>query len=467
MNPYATVFRKAFYKDVLNNAICIPESADSKPQRVIKFMNNLNSFLMQSGEAPIEYQHYSFDEHKLFEYALFLRGYMRDAQSILVNLKQEQATSPSLIKLFSDASQYVVACNHKLNDKRIFNNEVDYRIWKINMQDGLENASYYPVNQKINTKKQNLFLIMPFRIKDDEEQLSKWLFHNMRDTLNNSAIFSNKVDSYVVHYPIQKSRSSNIVSVLKTIRFPDDYIETQDVKFIRDNLLHFIGENIKINDKAEVISGKPYSDEQLKANMSKITMVTYCAATVIAHRTVNALHKITSSLYGEKVSRDAMANIFISSYGFLPIKNECLYSGIHFFSNRIDDYNKKEPFVNLNNHELYEKTKCIDKNSPARISQMPDGKNFVVAFNLPESVTTIQNGEFKVFYDNEHGHSMSNINTINISDKDNYSHNLFKTVLENSSLGYRGMNVMSMPKQHNINNILTNYALLGKMQTVR
>ena len=84
-------------------------------------------------------------------------------------------------------------------EKAIFNNEVDYRIWKINMQDGLENASYYPVNQKINTKKQNLFLIMPFRIKDDEEQLSKWLFHNFVERLDR---YSKSALDVLAHYHI-------------------------------------------------------------------------------------------------------------------------------------------------------------------------------------------------------------------------------------------------------------------------
>jgi hypothetical protein len=309
--------------------------------------------------------------------------------------------------------------------------------------------------------------MMPFRIKDSEEQLSKWLYNNMRGTLDNPEIFKDKVDTYVVHYPIQKSRSSNIVSVLKTIRFPDNYIEQQDVTFVRDNLLNFIGKNIQINDKAEVISGEPYSEQELKSNMRKITMVTYCAATVIAHRTVNVLHKVASSLYGEKVSQEAMSNIFIGSYGFLPIQDNSLYSGVHFYSNRIDDTGKKEPFVNLNNHELYEKTKCVDKNSPANISQMPDGKNYVVAFNLPTSMTILQNGEFKPFYDNEHGHSMININTQNINDTNNYSYNLFKTVLENSSLGIRGVDVMNMSRHHIANNTITNSALIGRMQMVR
>lgn len=466
-NPYAEVFREAFYKDVLDTAIYTKTDISPKPQRVTNFMNNLNSFLRISGVKPILYQNYSFDEHKLFEYALFLRGYMRDAQSVLVNLKQEQATDVNLIDLFSSASQYIVACNNQLKDKRRFNNDVDYRIWKMDMKDGLENASYAPVTEKISTEKQNLFLIMPFRIKDDEQQLNKWLSHNMRDTLNNRDIFAKQVDSYVVHYPIQKSRSSNILSVLKTLRYANDYIEPQDVTLVKNHLLHFIGKDIQIDNNGNLLSGEAYSPEQFKSNMQKITMVTYCAATVIAHRAVTLLHKVASQLYGKETSKEAMSNIFISSYGFLPVQKNNLYSGVHFFSHKVDDKNKKEPFVNLNNHELYEQTKCTDKSNPARISVMPDGRNYVVAFNLPEKLILLQNGQFQEYSDAEYGHSMLNINSINVADENNYSYNLFKSVLENSSLGYRGISVMNIERcQHNINNTLTNYALLGRMQRI-
>ena len=84
-NPFAPIFRNAFYKDVLQGSVYTPTQNTVHPTRVKTFMRQLNRFISTAGEAPILYPKYAFDEHKLFEYALFLRGYMRDSQNVLAN----------------------------------------------------------------------------------------------------------------------------------------------------------------------------------------------------------------------------------------------------------------------------------------------------------------------------------------------------------------------------------------------
>ena len=85
-NPFANIFRLAFEKDVLSGAVMTPRTTINHAPRIKAFMSALNTFLRQAGERPILYQHYAFNEQKLREYALFLRGYMRDAQKVLASL---------------------------------------------------------------------------------------------------------------------------------------------------------------------------------------------------------------------------------------------------------------------------------------------------------------------------------------------------------------------------------------------
>ncbi|MBP5353400.1 MAG: hypothetical protein J6Y91_06555, partial [Alphaproteobacteria bacterium] len=289
-NPFAGVFRQAFIKDVLNDAVQTPVQIKQHPERVRLFMDSLNHFLKSAGQPPILYQKYAFNEHKLFEYALFLRGYMRDSQKILASLEQKYATDEHLIDLFQASSEYIVACNHQLHDKRVFDNNVAYHFWKIDLQDGLPNAHYLP--QQPAPEKHNLFLFMPFRVTDDEKTLNKWLYANMRDTLNNQEVFVKNVDTFVVFYPIQKSRASNITSLLKTIRDGNTYFEKQDMAYVQKNWLHFIAQDIQTNDNGDVISAKPYSKEQLFSNLRRMTVFSYCAGTANAHRCLNALYKV-------------------------------------------------------------------------------------------------------------------------------------------------------------------------------
>ncbi len=465
-NPFASVFRQAFIDDVLKTAIYTPRLMVNHPPRVKNFMNELNKFLRTAGEAPILYQTYSIDERKILDYALFLRGYMRDAQNVLANLKQEHACDKDMIKLFEASAHYAVACNKVIGDKRSFSNDADYRFWKVDLKNGLKYATYEHMNGFANANKRNLFLFMPFRLKDNETQLQKWLYHNMNKTLDNKEVFNENIDTYVIHFPIQKSRSSNIASLLKTIRHPKEYFDKEDMDFVKSHWLHFVGQDIKLDKNNKVISGKALSDEQLVQNFKNITIFSYCAGSANAHRCLTALQSITSQIYDEKTTQKAMQQILLISYGFLPIEQKLSYSGVHFYTNAKSDDGRREPFVNLNNHTLYEKTKCTnDTQFPAKISMMPDKRNYVIALAFNEAIYAVKNGSFEILKDGEFGHSMANVNTINTADRNNFANNLFVSVLENGSLGKRaGGGILQLTNPRTIDNIIINSALKGKMQ---
>ena len=441
-NPFAKVFRKAFETDILGTAIYTPTQILNTEPRVKTFLNSLNRFLRSSGQAPILYQKYLMDEHKIFEYALFLRGYMRDSQKILADLKQQYATDNELIKLFEASSEYVVSCNNRLNNKKIFDNNVSYHTWKMDLSDGLQKAAYTPTDS-IDKSRHNLFLFMPFRLKDNEQTLNTWMFKNMRQSLDNRDIFSDKVDTYVVFYPIQKSRCSNITSLLKTLRQSDSFYEPEDFAFMKQYWADFIAKDLKFDENGKVISAQKYTPEKLKANFGNITIFSYCAGTANAHRSLNVLYETTEQIYGEKIAQEAMKNVFVTSYGFLPPQEKLRYSGVHFYTNAVNDENHLEPFVNLNNHPLYKMTKCRQQDGSARISIMPDKQNCVIALKLSEKNVRLNNGEPEVFNDSEYGHNLNNVNAHNLASKDDYSYNIFKSVLENSSIGIRGRKVLS------------------------
>lgn len=465
-NPFAEVFKTAFYKDVLKEAVYTPALRQNKPPRVHLFMQELNAFLQTAGQSPIAYEYYTFDERKLLDYALFLRGYMRDAQHVLANLSQDFAIDQDIIKLFAAASEYAVACNHQLKDKRVFDNNVGYRLWKIVTNGCLSAAHYQKANGQIPSQKKNLFLFMPFRLKDDEKQVQKWLYANMRETLDNQKIFGTQVDMYVIHYPIQKSRSSNITSILQTIRENDSYFEPQDMDFVKQNWLDFLGKNIKINSENKVIQAQSCTPSELEQKFRHITIFSYCAGTANAHRCLNALKHLGEQIYTKETIQKAMQQIYVISYGFLPSQDHLPYSGVHLYSNALNDENRKEPFVNLNNHALYEKTKCTPSSAPARFSLMPDSRNYIVAFRLPERLAILKEHAIEKIVDDEYGHNLANINTPNLYDKDNFAHILFKTILENSSLGKRKSDVFKINRNTSETNQLTVTILQAKTQRI-
>lgn len=465
-NPYAKVFRNAFYHDVLDEMIYTPTCKQIHPLRVEKLMDEFNKFLRTAGETEIPYKNYVLNEDKLIDYALFMRCYMRDAQEVLANLQPKYATDPDLINLFQAASNYLVAGSHSRNQKKIFDNNVSYRTWKIDLSEGFERASYQKASEPIDPSRHSLYLFMPFRVKDDEQQLKIWTYNNMRQTLSNAEIFGPQVDAYVVNFPIQKSRTSTVVSLLKTLQNSENYYEDKDMEFVKKYWLNYVGKDIKLNAEGKVVSGQPYSAEQLKQNFNNITIFSYCAGTANAHRSLNALTEITKQLYDEQTTAEAMHNVFICSYGFLPPREHLPYSGVHFYTNAVPDKNRREPFANLNNHKLYEQTKCRTPTDRARYTQMPDGRNFVVALQMPEKLTIMQNGEIQNVFDGEFGHNLANVNTPNIQDVDNFAFNLFKTVLEKSSTGVRGKDVLSVPDNATNGAKIINIALHTRMQSL-
>ena len=362
--------------------------------------------------------------------------------------------------MFKASGEYVVACNGKVGDKRTFDNNVDYKVWKADLSQGLQKATYRTFAKTPSAQRHNLFLFMPFRVQSTQEMLGKWLYTNMRQSLDDE-IFKNQVDIDVIHYPIQKSRSSNITSVLKTLRFNDTFYEAEDMAFVKQQWLPFVAQNIELN---KVLSADKYSSEQLFNNFRSITIFSYCAGTANAHRCLNVLYDITRQIYGDKTAENAMHNVFVNSYGFLPVRQNLHYAGVHFYTNAINDDNRREPFVNLNNHTLYEKTKAVDAQVPARLSLLPDGRNYILAMKLSPKIAFMQDSQIMELQDAEFGHNMTNISTPNLYDKDNYAYNTFKNILKNSSLGKRGADVLNLSKSTNTDNLLMHSMIRAKLQ---
>lgn len=463
-NPFAPVFREAFFKDVCHDAIYTPTTLNQVPERAKAFMAEVNRFLRSCGERPILYQLYRFNEHNLFEYALFLRGYMRDAQGVLAHLSDKYACDADLVRLFKASSEYVVACNHQLGDKRVYDNGVGYKLWQLDLRRGLENAAYTRAEGKACAGRHNLFVFMPFRIYDNEVHLRHWLYKNMRRTLDNKQVFGSRADVYVCFYPIQKSRSANITSVLSTLQAPCSYMEVQDMEFVRNNWSGFVAEKIEFGADGKVAAAQPYTPQKLRDNFRHITVFSYCAGTANAHRCLVALRDMAMQIYPKAAVDEAMKEVMVVSYGYLPMQAQTMYSGVHFFSNAVNDDNRREPFVNLNNHMLYEKTKCLNADMPARISVMPDGRNYVVALKLADEVSFLQDGHVEVVRDQEYGHNMINISTPNLHNKENYAYRIFTSVLEKASLGVRGQEVLRLGERETVGNRVMNFVLQGRMQ---
>lgn len=451
-NPFAEVFRNAFEKDVLHSAIYLPNPHDriTSAPRVDAFLKELNRFMRVNGQAPILYQKYDFDEAKLFEYALFLRGYMRDSQNVLAHLSCEHASDPALIRLFDASSEYVVACNRQFGNRKTFDNRSEYCLWQLDFEPNtLKHCNPNVIPQ---AQRHNMFLFMPFRIKDNEEELQKWVFLNMQHSLDRSDVFERDVDVYVNFYPIRKSRASNVASLLKTLQNPTSYYDETDRHFVEKYWLNFVGKNIKLDEDGTVLSGEPYSEAEFKRNLSNISVFSYCSGTANAHRCLNALYDTACRFYDKQTVKDAMSGIGVMSYGFLPLQQENLYSGIHFYTNAVTDQNRLEPFVNLNNHALYERTKCTSSELPARYSVMKDGRNYVVALKMPEQSTIWKNGRPEPLNDRENGHSILFLTAPKLYDSENYANNLFSSTFEQFCLGKRGLEALNFAKRKNPTN---------------
>ena len=217
---------------------------------------------------------------------------------------------------------------------------------------------------------------MPFRIKKNQSEVQKWVFNNMRATLDNHQIFGAKVDIYVQHYPIQKSRSSNICSLLKTLQAPDTYYEQKDMDFVVQNWLKFIKRDPAQKDDTKNL----YTKEELCQNFNNITIFAYCSGAANAQM-------------------------------------------------------------------------------PARYSVMPDGRNFIIALQMPEQMSIIKDNRPTFFRDGEFGHNMTFINQPNILDDNNYAYHIFCDTLQKFSLGKHRLDDITFSQHTSPDNLITNALL--------
>ena len=442
-NPFAKIFKEAFNDDVLGKSLFLGRrELSSEPARVKEFLSALNRFFVSADVAPLDVCRYAINEKNLLHYALFLRGYMRDAQKVLQNVEAKYTYDEDMVGLFEASSRYVVACNGKIKgEKCVYDDQTGYLFCKADLSGGIENAVLKKQSTPINPNRKNLILFMPFRIKHDELELKKWLYKNMRNSLDNTQVFGQNTDVYVAYFPIEKSRCSKICSTIKTIQNPQNYVEAQDFDLVKRAFLSFVAPRIQIDDNNKVVSAEKYDTKQLKENFSNLTFMSYCAGTADAHRIVTVMRKISEQLYSKADTREALQNLFVVSYGFLPIQKYSDYSGVHFFSNEADDNYKKEPFTKMNNPEMYEACKFQKTGVlPAKVSLMPDKRNFVVALKNDISFTVVDHKERLVqITDGEYGHSIVHVTGSRLGY--DFGSQQFKTVLENAAGGKRGTEV--------------------------
>lgn len=469
-NPFAKIFYDALQDDVLNKSISLNQNNNEQtPVRVKKFLSELNRFFISSNVPPIDTERYAINEKELMRYALFLRGYMRDAQKVLHNIDSKFTCDQDIIRLFDASSHYVVSCNGQIKgDKRIFDDKAGYLFCKINLSEGIENLRLDNQFSPLNPKRKNLVLFMPFRIKNNETELKKWLYKNMYHSLDNEQVFGQDVDVYVAYFPIQKSRCAKISSTIRTILHPETYVEEQDFNLVKQTFLPFISSQIEVDEEGKVLQVKKYDKEQLKQNFSNLTFMSYCAGTADAHRISTAMEHISSQVYSEAETKEALHNLFIISYGFLPLRKNLNYSGVHFFSNEANDTGKKEPFSKMNSPELYEACKYQEGSPfPAKVSIMPDQRNFVVALKNEEKFILIDNKEKLIdITDPEYGHNIGHITGSHFGY--NFGSQQFKTVLENAASGKRGKEVFNRRQDNDaaITTSLTMAAMLNRKQNI-
>ncbi len=452
-NPLAAAIRNAFIHNVLNKPLEQEKEDFSKNsieniirnKRICLFEKAINRFLINSGQKPVSGTSQFADEKNLLTFSLQLSGYIRDAQKALDKLTSAQACDPDLIKLYQAAAKYSADCSGRIKgSKYVFKEHCDYLFWKINNTDKLSNAEFISENIYINPQRKNLIISMPFHINGTQEELQNWSTKFLNDTLDNKQVFGSQVDVYMAHFPIEQPRGEKFALSLTTIRNPENHFEDVDMKFVKQHLLHFIGQDIRLDKHNHVIEGQAFDSETFKKNC-KITFLDYCAGGAHVHRWINAFSHVASQLYDAKTTQEALANMFVISHAFLPIQKESKYSGAHFMSSFANDKMRKEPFIKMFNPELYEQTKYRpDTSAPARITIMPDNRNYVIALNLPEDFAVYDEHHNKQSLpDLENGHHMAVITKKNANSLSNYPYQQFITVLENASLGQRGLNVFN------------------------
>ena len=453
-NPIASAIRNAFIKQVLSQPLSEKRETFARNsfenilrnKRICLFENAINRFLTNSGQRPVSGSNQFADEKNLLTFSLQLSGYIRDAQKALNNLSNAHACDPDLIALYKAAAKYSADCSGKIpGTKYVFKEHCDYKFWKIQNNDTLVNASFHRHGFNINPQKHNLFLSMPFHIKNTQEELQNWSSKFLGKSLDNKTVFGSLVDVYLVHFPIEQPRGEKFSLSLETIRSPQNYFEDADIRFVQKYWNKFLGKGIKFDKDNKIIKGTPFSNETFKQNCRNITILGYCAGVAHSHRWINAFSHLASQLYNKETTQEALKNIFVISYAFLPIQKENKYSGAHFMSNFANDTLRKEPFIKMFNPELYEQCKYQSNlDAPARITIMPDNRNYIIALNLPENFAIYDNNHNKQNLPNlENGHHMGVITNHNANSLSDYPFRQFTTVLENASLGRRGLEVFN------------------------
>ncbi len=452
-NPIATVIRDAFIQNVYSQPITADNDNIShntiqnimRHKRITLFEKAINNFLVKCGQPRIPEISQFADERNLLTFSLQLSGYIRDAQKQLNKLQSPHACDPDLINLYKAAAKYTVACNDQIEgSKYIFKEHCPYRFYKVKNTDTLSNAKFNNHGFVINPHRHNLFLAMPFHIKDTQEELQKWTDKYLDKSLDDKSIFGSKVDVYLAHFPIEQPRGEKFALSLETIRKPEDFFDKADMDFIRQNFLPFIGSDITFGKDNKITGGNFVSAEEFKENCKNITILGYCAGSGHAHRWINAFSHLASQVYDKKTTTEALSNICMVSYAFLPIQKEPKYSGIYLMSNYENDNLRKEPFIKMFNPETYEKAKFTPEYSTARVSALPQNNSYIVAFKLPEDIMILKDGQKTSLPDLENGHHMAVISAVNANSGINYPNRLFTSIVQNASLGKRGEEVLEL-----------------------
>ena len=450
-NPLAAVVRSAYLTNVVNASLQTQNQSLGKNtlgnilrhKRMVGFELAVHRFLERCGEKPVPFLSQYASEKDLLTFSLQLSGYIRDGQKALAQLTSAQAHDKDLIDLYKAAAKYSCDCNGMIEgSKYVFHEHCDYQFWKIRFADKLENSKFNNFGFSVNPKRHNLILAMPFHIGATQAELQQWTSKFMGSTLDNRDIFGSAVDVYLAHFPIEQPRGEKFALALETLRSPQDFFNAADMNFVVKNLAKFAGEDVKVNEKYEVVGGKAYSNQEFVDKCKNLTLVGYCAGGAHAHRWLNAFHHLVAQMYEPQVVQRAMKNIFVLNYAFLPPEIENKYSGVHFMSNYADDTLRKEPFVKMFSPELYERVKYQPSYYPARETVMPDERNIILSCCLPENLKVRgADGQAVLMPNLENGHHMGVVTQSHVLTSYDWPRKVFRTVLQNASLGQRGQEV--------------------------
>nr|QIM10267.1 hypothetical protein PlAlph_0210 [uncultured Alphaproteobacteria bacterium] len=469
-NPLAADIHRVFKNNIVNTANIMntympgatAEDKILRTKRVERFIDAINKFFVKSGISPQTLHPMWVDEKKLINFSLQLSGYIRDAQKSLDKLSNEYARDHDLTELYRAAAHYTVACNGKVaGNKYRFEHNKDYCFWHIDNPQNLARTTFSPVEKELSPGRHTLILSMPFHINPIESDLRKWTYEYMHNTFANET-FGKDIDVYLAHFPIEQPRGEKFSLTLDTLNSRGDFFEATDLRFVNRYLKPFIAKNLILDKNANVVNGQPCSAKELADNFRDLNFFGYCAGTAHAHRWISTVRHISGQLYPEAELKNAMKEIFVASYAFLPFKEENAYSGVHFMSNFGNDAERKEPFIKMFNPEVYEQVKYQNDPCNIRITLMPDQRNYIVASKLPQDLIIVDNDQkLKRIPNQENGHHIAFLTTPNLASEDNFISNMFANVLENAALGKRGQAVFAPSKLQNPNHILQNAAALG------